>query len=175
MMMAFRAKLYPLDPNMNTEPAELVRRHLMNMRIVVAALATGVLGFVALVIMQRANGVKPLGDGNVDVTAYIGYAALAIMIGLQPIILGIIESVQRKKISSGDNSAQLLALFQARTVIGCALIEGASFMCVMASMLDGQPWGLIAGGLGAAAMLGLHFPTLARYEAFAERLRGEMA
>ena len=153
---------------MNTDPAEMVNGQLRTLKIIVLALALGVLTFIAVVLIQRQGGAAPAAQIS-DMITMMGYVMLAMSIVLQPVILPLIDAQIRRQSNQAEPSKWLISAYAARTITGCALIEGASFMCIVGAMMDGQPWGLLAGGLGAAAMIGLHFPSVAKFEAYAER------
>lgn len=156
---------------MNTEFTDVDLKPLIALRIVVGALALGVLTFIGIAIAMSAGGQVPVAP-NSEMIYYLGLAALVSALGLQPAILGAMDAAARKRINSNQSSLQpWLQAFSLRTILGCALIEGASFLCIIGSLLGGEPWGLIAGALGAAAMLGLHFPTTGRFAAYLEKQR----
>ena len=68
----------------------------------------------------------------------------------------------------GSKERRFLSVFQTRTIIGAAVIEGAAFLAAIAYMLERSPAVL---GLAALLLLGvtMHFPTESRIISWVER------
>jgi branched-subunit amino acid transport protein len=156
---------------MNMEPAVFIR----TMRIVIFALTMGIVTFIGIVVWMQTQGRANVGGAQSEMIAYAGLAALAGAILLQPVILGAMDKVQASKI---DAKSQYMmpwyTAYQTRAIVGSALIEGASFLCLVGSMLDGRPLGILGGVVGAAAILALHFPSEMKLATYIERQRGQI-
>jgi hypothetical protein len=143
--------------------------YLRTMRIIVLALAMGVLAFlvVAVVIRQQRTD-QPVPDPPIITLTALGYAGLQLI--LQAVIPGLVANRLRRQIAAGtwprpevgpapaDDTGRLCALYQTRLLIGAALAEGAAFFLLIAYLLEGQ----LVSLAGAAVMLALvlvRFPT----------------
>lgn len=145
----------------------------LQMQIIVAAMAAGVAIFltVALTIVQNQPAANPL-------IAYIavGFAVLAFALWLVvPNILVIqarkaiaddrvpIAAVSSLAAGDADVVDQLVAVFQTRLIIGCALLEGAAFFNLVAYMLEAHQLSLC---VAVALLLGIliQIPTRNRLE-----------
>jgi hypothetical protein len=143
--------------------------YLRILRIIVAALALGVIVFGVYAVVQREQnpGVPP--PPHVITYLALGFGALQIV--LQAVVPGLLVNGGRRQLAGGksprpqpgvtiptDDVGNLCMLFQMRTIIGCALAEGGAFFLLIAYLLEGQ---LLALG-GAVVMLALvlvRFPT----------------
>jgi hypothetical protein len=143
---------------------------LRTLRIIVAALALGVIGFGVIAVVQREqNPVAPPPPHPITYLA-LGFAALQVV--LQAVVPDLMATRIRGGIARGtwpppspgmpetpkDDVRNLCLLFQTRAIIGAAFVESAAFFLVTAYLLEGQ---LIALG-GAVVMLALllvRFPT----------------
>src|SRR4051812_20191570 len=156
---------------MKTEPDNLLERKLRSLQIVVSALSMGVVVFITVLLYQRQMGQVPAPLAQGPMITYIGIPMLLGSIALQVVILPALEArVSKKPVPQSQQLQVWVAAFMLRTIVGCALIEGPAFICAVGARLDGLPWGIIAAGVGVACMLGLHFPTKGRFQAFVERL-----
>jgi hypothetical protein len=141
------------------------------LKIVVAALMMGIVIFVVVVAIVKAQNLAAMPPG-MEIVVYIGLGMLVIAVVLQFIVLSAVDAATLRQVDSPERDDRLLmSAYCTRTIVGCALIEGAAFMCVMGAMLDGRPIGLIAGSAAAAVMGILHWPTDAKWNEFAERHR----
>jgi hypothetical protein len=153
-----------------SEPTDRLSVCLRITRIIVAALALGVVGFAVIAVVQREQNPAPLPPQ--PVLTYLGLGFGGVMIVLQAVVPGLMTNQLRRKIASGtwplrsparpevppDDAGKLCLLFQSRTITGAAFVEGAAFFLLVAYLIEGQ---LIALG-GAAVMLVLllvRFPT----------------
>jgi hypothetical protein len=154
---------------MNTDDRNLPAA-VSTLRIIVLALAGGVLIFAGVVLFLRSQG-RP-GDPNMQLITWLGIGLLVSNLAMAAVLLPMIDASNRRRLAAGPNApAAWVGLYVTRTIIGCALVEGAAFMCLVGALLDGQPWGLLAGAAGAALMLGLYWPTEDRAREFVERQR----
>ena len=155
---------------MNMEPMEIPAKVVNGMRITVGALVVGIVSFAVIVIGLRTQ--IPAFAPEMTIIAYIGVAMLTLMVGLQFVVLPMTDASARKRIDPQSNDvAPWLAAWGGRTITGCALLEGAAFMCLIGALLDGQPLGLIGGLAGAALMIVFHWPTVNKLREYAERQR----
>jgi hypothetical protein len=138
-------------------------------RIVVTAMAMGVLAFLVVVLM-----LPPRADRGEPLVAYIAVAfavvALAASMALSKMVAK--KSVQRilaERASVADDRFQggvndqtldkLLGVFSTKLIIYCALLEGGAFFNLVAYLIDGQVINLYAVG-ALLVMMAIGFPTL---------------
>jgi hypothetical protein len=152
-------------------------RPLVQLQIIVAAMVGGCLFFLAIALVVRPNPTAAGGDGQPLLT-WIGLAAAGGALVLRMIVpgrvvaigrLAMVKEIDRAILGSSPNlledpvhggqlAGRLAALFMTRTIVACAIVEGATFFLLVVYFAEGQ---LLA--LGAAIflilVLGGNFPT----------------
>ena len=134
---------------------------LRSMQIIAGALIVGVvMALVVLAIIRHTTASGP--PPAVPIFTYVG-------VGLA--LVGVIAHfIVPRHISSAQQSADGhgLAIYQARMIIGMALLEGPALYQGIAYFIEGQA---LALGLGGLLLLGiiLQFPTRRRVEQWLER------
>jgi divalent metal cation (Fe/Co/Zn/Cd) transporter len=155
---------------MNTEPDEIMARHARLLQILVGSLAAGIFLFAGVVAFVLQGLITP--QPELEVVTYVGFAMLAGALAGQS-ILSQFDHAARERIAAAEAKPEpWIAAFEQRTIIGCLLIEGAAFLCLIGAMLSGQPWGILAAVAGAVIMIGLHWPTANRIREYVHRQRG---
>jgi hypothetical protein len=159
---------------LNAEQERFLRAMLTNMRIISAALISGVIVFLVVVLFVIKGDRQP----GSPLLTYIGLAFGALALVFAFIVPGLIGSSIRQALIDGkrvDLPAQfkanpevgivgnLLFLFQTRLIIGYAILEGAAFFNLVAYMIERQDVSLAIVGLLLAAML-VKFPTRGKIE-----------
>ena len=130
-------------------------------QIIVAALTMGVTIFAGIALFQRIN--RPP-DPNA-LLAYLGAGFAATALAVRSVIGGQTATRQRQRIATGKwsgmprgassnllanttNGDRLLFVFQQKTIIESALVEGAAFFVLVTFVVVGQWWSLaVAVGL----------------------------
>ncbi|MBX7105408.1 MAG: hypothetical protein K1X57_15090 [Gemmataceae bacterium] len=151
---------------MNTDTDEIVARQVTVLRIIVAALIAGVAVF-AFVVIFVLWGVVPAND-QFQVMTYLGLGMLVMSIGLQS-RLDLFEPPASATTTPAEELNRWVAGYAQRTIIGASLFEAPAFLCVMASMLDGRPWGLLGAAAAVALMIAWRWPTPARLNEHIEK------
>jgi hypothetical protein len=155
---------------------EFARRVIRTVQIIVAALVQGPIVFAGVAIFQRMNQ-QPQQDASL---AYIaaGFAAMTLVI--RSFIGAAVVASHRKRIAAGSWSLnvrgtysnmpadatdgdRLLFVFQQKTIIESALVEGAAFFVLVTFLLVGQWWSLAIAGALITVIL-VPFPTYDRVE-----------
>ncbi len=159
-------------------------RPLRTLQIIVAALVTGVVVFLGIVLALGPGAPpppqQPAGGGFSLTTLAVVFTVVVLIVRL--IVPGVIASVSRRKIADGTwapqqgrntqawmveflertgDAGKLTYVFMNRTIIAGALIEGATFFTLIAHMLEGTTLSLIVAAMLIASLL-LHFPTRSR-------------
>lgn len=130
-------------------------------QIIVLALTMGVAMFTAIVLISF-NGFR----WQPDVLTWLGLGVALGAIPLSMLIPGLVVSAQAVGEGSASNDSdakqaiyeQWFAKFQVALIIGCALLEGAAFLNVVAFNIDAHPFSLVAVAVCIALMLA-RFPT----------------
>jgi hypothetical protein len=156
------------------------------LQIIVPALAAGVAVFLVLVltvIRPQAKQAPPTTPISFTMMAFLFVGACLIA---RAIAISIVVKKGRREIANGTyrpidanrrmilpppnaanppgdacrNEKYLLAVYQATTIIACALFEGPGFLATIAYMIEGNPLSLC---LAIVLILGViaHFPTQA--------------
>lgn len=141
------------------------------LQVIVGGLIAGCVIFAAIVTyvcMQHG----PLAPG-IPYIATIGIVLLIIMAALQFALLPTIDASARHRLSDDQvNEVQpWLRMWAARTLIGCAMFEGAAFTCLTGALLDGQNVGLFCGIVAISLMFFFHWPSQQRWLNFYDRQR----
>jgi hypothetical protein len=162
--------------------------HLRIMRILVIALAMGILTFlVVAIVVRQQDPNQPVPDPPIFTLTGLGFAGLQLI--LQAVIPGLVATRLRRQLAAGnwprlqmsapvpmDDVGKLCMLYQTRLIVGAALVEGAAFFLLIAYLLEGQIVALAAAAVMLALVL-VRFPTQAGLESWLsdqqEQLRQE--
>jgi hypothetical protein len=146
------------------------------MQIIITALTLGCVFFFGIAFFVASSMPQNTGSNLITYIA-LGFAVLAI--GPRLVVPLVMVSAGRRKIlhvlqeKKGDTQSkgfenledeagcQLLAIFQGKTIISGALIEGPTFFLLVAYLVEHSPLALAAAGI-MVVILALHFPTVDR-------------
>lgn len=163
----------------------------MVLRIIVVALASGVMLFVAVAMWMRLSRPQPAAaDAEMLTMLAIGLAPLALI--ASRIVPAILVRNARRQIAAGHDpspskegpraplselgdAGALAGVYQTKTIISAALLEGAAFFSATAYMLEGNQIAL-GLSLGFAGVILTMFPSASRvaeWIAGQRRLMGE--
>lgn len=162
---------------LNDSQRDYLAKAIRPMQIIVAALAMGVVVFLAVVLMMGPrNAGGPL-------FLYLGIAFAAMAFAAWIIVPSIMAVKSRRAIAAGrvaaaavpmnvppdaSDVAQLAGVFQMRLILGCALLEGAAFMNLAMYLMHGDVISLMIAGMLLATLV-TQFPTLRRLEFWVEQ------
>lgn len=162
---------------------QYVRSVVRTLQIIVGALAAGVLMFLAVVLFLVSKNAQParatlptLTYTSVGMSAIIGIAWL--------VVPGIIVGRMRQSLINGNSSdwglvknmpnatelgdvVPLAAIYQTRTIVRAALLEGTAFLACIAYMLEHQAIALALAGLLLLMILS-QIPTVSSLESWLE-------
>jgi hypothetical protein len=154
------------------------------MQIVAAAMAGGVLIFLAVVVILvwQKDGGRP--DGRLLTYIAVAFAIVAVFAwSIVPSVIAgqlrqpIVDGSATRRGSKSDHGAEsgnirpLTAIYQTRLIIGSALLEGAAFFCLVAYLLERQPLSLVVAVLFCLLLVS-QIPSVARVESW---VAGEVA
>jgi hypothetical protein len=139
---------------------EFARRVIRNVQIIIISLAVGPIVFAGIAVLHRANQPPQHGSLLPYLAAGFGITALAarIFIGKSTV------ANQRDRIAAGTwshgsnapranlpanmtNGDRLLFVFQQKTIIESAIVEGAAFFNIISYLITGQWWSLAVAGV----------------------------
>lgn len=161
---------------LNTEQVRFLRAMLTNMRIISAALISGVVVFLVVVVFV----IKKDPPQGLPLLTYVALAFGVLALVFAFIIPGFVGGSIKQALIDGKRVelpaqfrppeevgivGNLLFLFQTRLIISCALLEGAAFFNLIAHMIERQQVSLAMVGLLLGAMI-VRFPTQARLESW---------
>lgn len=138
------------------------------LQIIVGALAMGVGSFLAIsfVIWNR-----PAQGQNRDVLPILTFASFGMLamaaVGSFVLPRIILATARKKMIEEGVTQDGMLVALQTKTIVGCAMLEGAAFASILAFGMEGNPI-CLAGAVVMLLGILVHMPTLSRVENWLE-------
>ena len=160
---------------------QYVRSVVRTLQIIVGAMAGGVLMFLAVVLFLVSKNAQPA-PASLPVLTYIA-VGMSVVIGIAWLIVpGVIVGRMRQSLLNGNSSdwglvknmpnaaelgdvVPLAAIYQTRTVIRAALLEGTAFLACIAYMLEHQAIALAIAGLLLLMILS-QIPTVSGLESW---------
>jgi hypothetical protein len=185
------------DANSANDLVQRLKPAIMTLRIIVVALATGVVAFaVTAIVIRVQQAVAPAND-TAELLTTLGIVAAPVAFLLSRFVPGLIVATSRRQIASGQygspaesnphqtggpqsslrqlgDDGKLFTVYQTKTIISAALLEGAAFLNIVAYLLGGSPIALGLGLLLALAIVAL-FPRNSRVVEWIEGQRRLMA
>src|SRR5262245_61028014 len=134
------------------ETEALLDKQVRALRITVCALIGGALTLALVVVFLRLNGFH-VHLGPLPVISLVAVFQCLGSLAARPMVLNasLRGAQQRIAVSDSDSDAVWIPVFNNRTIVGAALLEGAAFMFFIAYLLEGQ-WWTLAGGLAMVAL-----------------------
>ncbi len=154
----------------------LTDRTVQTLRVIVLALVSGLVLFLAVCLSIGPLGTKPApaapgppplpADGKLPVLTVTAFLFAATILPLSVALPGILGDSARKKLAdkdAGGDVAGLVAVYQAKTILAAALSEGPAFFAGTAYLIEGNR---IALALAAALTLfvAVRFPVRSRFD-----------
>jgi hypothetical protein len=136
------------------------------MRIITAALITGICGYLGYVLLQNPFALPPRGERM----ALIGASFAALNIVAYFAVPPFIRAAKFVVPNSPDQQAS--GLFLNRLIVRLALMEGAAFCNTFAVMSEGNWWSLAIIG-GMLFLMIVQWPTRTKLEEFIDSQRLE--
>jgi hypothetical protein len=157
---------------------EFARRVIRNVQIIVFALAVGPIVFAGIALFLQMN--HPPQQNHLIAYLAAGFAVTALAVRI--FIGKATVANQRDRIAAGSWSIgpnaspaglpvnmtdgdRLLFVFQQKTIIESAIVEGAAFFAIMSFLIAGQGWSLAIAGVLVLVNL-FPFPTYERVESW---------
>lgn len=162
--------------------AEKLTGPVTTLRIILVALASGIVMFAVVAVVVRSTGGFGADEGmNVLSWMALGLAPIALV--ASRVVPGLLADALRRQIASGKQqppqtaagpmavlnemgqAGALYGAYQTTTIISAALVEGAAMLSVIAFMLEGA-WITLGVALGLAGVILALFPSPARAAAW---------
>lgn len=140
------------------------------MQIIVAALLMGVVSFGLMVTLV----IKP--QQQEPFLAYFAAGFTAVAIGMRSVVPGLIagnqvrELAEKSHAGTGAIDDEFIGVFQTKTIVEGALLEGPAFCLLISYMLTGQAW-VLGIAFGLLVLMAIQFPTRDRAESWVKRQR----
>ncbi len=185
------------DASSTNDLTERLKPAIMTLRIIVMALTTGVVAFAITAILIRRQQAAAPADDVAGLLTTLGIAAAPVAFLLSRFLPGIFVAKARGQIASGQiglpsesnsretsgpqsslgqlgDDEKLFTVYQTRTIISAALLDGVAFLNIVAFLSGGS---LIALGLGLLLALAIvaQFPRVSRVVEWIEAQRRLMA
>jgi hypothetical protein len=160
---------------------------LRSTRIIVVALAVGVVVFGVIAIFMTGGNVQLEVERGKAEQVHTGFSAMAIValfwsavcVLARLFVPGIVVASACRKIGRGtwqqsgspqpeSDEGKLLHVFHSKTIIGCAVMEFAAFINVFAYMIDGGLFAIVLAFVFAMVILSA-FPTRTGYDSWLEK------
>jgi hypothetical protein len=141
-----------------------MQREIQQLQIIVAGLMTGLLFFSAIATM-----LGPLNKGNEPMERLllgIPFMGLGCAFVYAAQRRALLQEIQNRRAELRD-AASVPPAYRRFIVAGGGLIEGPGFFAAMIFLLTGHPLAIAAAGL-SLLLLGLHFPTVAKWDRLVE-------
>lgn len=140
-------------------------QNLRQLQIIVGALVTGCVVFLAITQVVDHQG-EALDKGQTPIQTYIAIVYAVMSLAARVVAPGVMVSAGRKRIvGAGDEDLDesrvresLMQLLLTKTIVGAAIIEGATFFMLIAHMIEGMPLTLVLA-VALIVVLAFHMPT----------------
>lgn len=140
-----------------------------NAMIIVGALMFGLVNFAGIALLIGDEPVK----NAPPILTYLGVAGAALMIAMRFVIPALATAAATRRTEGQTPEAfrqQLAGAYQAKTIIGAALLEGAGFFNGVAYIVTASPL-----NMGAVALLltvmAVTFPTQTQFDNWADQIQ----
>jgi hypothetical protein len=140
---------------------------LRTMQIICGAMMIGVVAFLVVSLLMRAQG-QFQQPGPVPIITYIALGLTAMLLALQTVVPRAILTAARRGLARKtglDADAkmdadvwELCGIYQTRLIVGCAMAEGPAFFCLIAYLIEGQ-WITVAAAVLGLLVMASKFPT----------------
>jgi hypothetical protein len=152
------------------------------LRTIVASLAGGVVVFAVLAIWMRLAGPQEPVEISVPVLTILAVVLFPLALAASRVVAAMLVRNSRRQIATDNRSSRsetaaagesqrigaLCGVFQTKTIIAAAFLEGAALVSIFAFMLEGSPLALLLAGLLVAALIAMA-PSAARVADWIER------
>jgi hypothetical protein len=139
-------------------------------QIIVVALCLGIASFGLYVIVAGEDGK----EAKAEMLTYMSLGMAVVCAGMSLVVPRTIVAANRRQIADGtwhpqnsqtripdSDAGKLAAVYQMKTIVGGAILEGAAFFALVAYMIEGHIMSLAVAGVLLLGVLSF-FPTTGR-------------
>jgi hypothetical protein len=150
------------------------------LQIVVGSLTAGCVIFMAIAVVMVAQNGAIGGAADAPIISYVALAMGATVVLARIVIVPAITNRGCAEIARGRGGATdsasdaadgdlmpLLKLYTAKTIVGGALLEGATFVLLISYLVEGQTLNLVVA-MAIIVAIAMHFPTRVSVAAWIE-------
>ena len=146
------------------------------LQIICGAMIIAVVIFGAIAFGTFAPGAPTLPGPAVPMVSLVSLAVAAMALVARMIFPTLIANGMRASLAEADDAGRqtiLGKMYQSRTIVGMAVLEGAAFMNLCAYMTERRPWsfGVVAFLL---AVMAVAFPSQAKFESWAHDFQRDL-
>lgn len=150
-------------------------RAFRTIRLVVAAMATGVLAFGAMVVFMITGGVITTNPALANILlltlAGLAFVEVVAYTMVRAICLDRARRAWNGAVADESSVDGVLSCFSTLTLIGAAMAEGFGLFGIVIFLLAGA-WVAIAASALALLVIAIQFPSRARFTSFARNVTG---
>lgn len=185
------------NTNSTSDLDQRLRPAILTLRIIVMALAAGVVIFAVTAILIRLQQAQAPADDAAWMLTILGFAAAPVAFVLSRFVPSVFVAKARRQIANGQfgppagantnptdgpqsslfqlgDDGKLFMVYQTKTILAAALLEGAAFLNVVAFLLGGIPIALVLALLLTLAIVAM-FPRTSQVVEWIETQRRLMA
>ena len=123
----------------------------MPLQIIVAALLMGVLSFAAVAFFLGSK--READVARTPMLTYMSMAFAGVALILYFVVPGLIAARSSRALGRDASAAAYAPVFQTKTIVACALAEGAAFFALVAYIIEGNLLSYAVVGVMVVAML----------------------
>jgi hypothetical protein len=148
------------------------------LQIIVFALVVGCVSFMAIAVVVQGGMIANAPD--MPIISYVALAMCAPVVLAKVVIVPTITNRGCGEIARGQSGSTdapsgaeggdlmpLVKLYTTKTIIGGALLEGATFLLLVSYLVEGQTLNLVMA-MAMIVAIAMHFPTRSRVAAWIE-------
>jgi len=159
---------------------EHVGRRVRTLQIIVGGIAAGCLVFMVVAIVVGQQMAAAGAGQGLEVLTFVAFGFTAMVLAARAVVPAIMVRRGRQAILRGESpvgwrfpeqaasmadfyektgdAGKLMMLYQAKTIVAAALLEGPAFFALLVYLLSQDPVALALGGFLIVGLV-LHFPT----------------
>lgn len=142
-------------------------------QIIAGALMMGVVMFAVIVLVVINPGpAQPVDNPGQPILTWMAAGMAAVMLGMRAIVPALVASAgTRQALANGGDLREALApVYQTRTIIGNAMLEGAAFFGLVSYLIERNWLSLCSAGTMLVVMAAT-FPSQSQFESWVEQTR----
>lgn len=142
-------------------------------QIIAGALMAGVVlfGVIVLVVIHPGRQ-QPFHDAGQPILTWMASGMAVVMLGMRAIVPALVASAgTRQALASGGDLREALApVYQTKTIIGNAMLEGAAFFGLVSYLIE-RNWISLCSAGAMLVVMAATFPSQSQFEGWVEQTR----